>query len=226
MHSFARGLHKKSDKPSGKSTRGLVINLGWRYDLIEWVCDRFLFGGKIGQLRQKALDMAQIQANAQVLDVGCGTGTLAIKAQESLGPRAHISGIDPGTEQIAYARSKAARRKLPIDFQIGVIEQLPFSEQSFDLVLSTIMFHHLSDSLKRQGLSEIARVLKTGGYLVIADFKRPKGHQKQAMQFGSVRDLPALIEVAGFSIVATDEMPFPAASTEVTFVKARKNEAE
>jgi SAM-dependent methyltransferase len=65
---------------------------------------------------------------------------------------------------------------LPIDFQIVVIERLPFDDGSFDAVLSTLMMHHLPDDLKRLGLAEIARVLKPGGPLVIANAEHPHLH--------------------------------------------------
>jgi len=112
---------------------------------------------------------------------------------------------------------------LPIDFQIGVIEQLSFPDQTFDVVISTLMMHHLPDGLKRQGLAEIARVLKVGGRLLIADFKRPKECQDRPARFGGVRDLPALVKEAGFSEVETEEMRFPRFSAGVGFVRAHKS---
>ena len=115
-----------------------------------------------------------------MLDVGCGTGTLALEVARRAGRAGRVVGVDPSTEQIARARSKAARHNVPIDFQIGVIEQLPFPDQTFDVVLSTLMMHHLPAPLKRQGLAEIARVLKPGGRLIIADFKPKKERQGQA----------------------------------------------
>ena len=172
MHSFANH-HSKSSEVSMKKTRGLILDTGWRYDLMEWFFDTFLFRGKLRELRQRTADLARIQPGEQVLDVGCGTGTLAMEVEQRVGATGRVFGIDPGTQQIARARSKAAQRNLSIEFQIGVIEHLDFPDQTFDVVLSTIMMHHLSDSLKRQGLAEIARVLKPGGRLVIADFKRP-----------------------------------------------------
>jgi len=94
-----------------------------------------------------------------------------------------------------------------------VIEHLNFPDQSLDAVLSTIMMHHLSESLKRRGLSEIARVLKLGGRLVIADFKRPEERAAQAVRFGAggsrIQNLAALVKEAGFSQVETEEMQLP-----------------
>src|ERR1019366_3931841 len=166
MHSFARHHHSASGEASAKEPKGLV---GWRYDLMAGFIDIFLFHGQVPQLRRRAANLAHIQPGEQVLDVGCGTGTLAIEVQQRVGATGSVAGIDPETQQIARANSKAARRKVPIEFQIGVIEHLPFPDQTFDVVLSTLMMHHLPAGLKHQALFEIARVLKPGGRLVIAD---------------------------------------------------------
>lgn len=213
MHSFARHHHKKSGETSTKITRGLILDTGWRYDLMEWFFDSFLFRGKLRDLRQRTMNLAYIQPGEGVLDVGCGTGTLAMEVQPRVGRAGQVVGIDPGAQQIAHARSKAARRNLPVEFQIGAIEQLNFPDQTFDVVLSTIMMHHLSDSLKRQGLAEIIRVLKPGGRLVIADFKRPEERTTQPVRFGAggsrIEDLTTLVREAGFSQVKIEEMQLP-----------------
>jgi SAM-dependent methyltransferase len=110
---------------------------------------------------------------------------------------------------LAGARRKAARARLPIDFQQEGIERMPFPNHSFDVVLSTFMMHHLSDDLKRQGLSEIARVLKPQGRLLVLDFKQPEEHLKQSGEPGvGVMGLPELMEEAGFTPMETGEMPF------------------
>jgi ubiquinone/menaquinone biosynthesis C-methylase UbiE len=199
-----------------------------------WFVDTVLLRGKVRELRRRTIDLAQLHPGDRVLDVGCGTGTLAIEVQQRLGAAGHVDGIDPAPEQIARARAKAAWRQLPIDFRIGVIEQLPFPDQSLDVVLSTIMLHHLPDDLKQRGLREIARVLRPEGRLVIADFKRPEQGPSAAAPFGAghagVQDLPALVENAGLTQIETEEMRFPrflhAPGSGVGFVKATKGRSD
>jgi len=87
--------------------------------------------------------------------------------------------------------------------------------------LSARAYHRV---LKRLGLSEIPCVLKPGGRLVIADFKRPVERQDKPAPFGSIRDLPCLVKGAGFSLVETEEMPFPPFPEGVIFVWARKSQ--
>lgn len=112
---------------------------------------------------------------------------------------------------IAVARAKAARMKRDVAFQVGVIEALAFPDATFDVVLSSLMMHHLPDDLKREGLAEIARVLKPGGRLLIVDMKRPSGRLSRVlttmamhghMQTG-IQDLPAMLRAVGFTGVDT-----------------------
>ena len=229
MHSFTRHRHSEESDASAKETKGLILNGGWRYDLMGWFHDTFSFRGQWRELRQRTANLAQLQPGDAVLDVGCGTGTLAMEVPRRVGRAGRVAGVDPGTEQIARARAKAARHNVPIEFQIGVIEQLPFPDQTFDVVFSTLMMHHLPAPLKRQGLAEIARVLKPGGRLVIADFKRKQERTGQAARFhaggSSMQDLAALVSDAGFSQVETEEMQPPrfSAFPGAGFVHAYKN---
>ena len=128
--------------------------------------------GRARMLRRMTVDNALIKPGDTVLDVGCGTGevTLLAKARTKEGK---VYGIDPAPEMVAVAKKKAARKRLDIDFRVGVIEALPFSDASIDVVTSSLMMHHLPDDLKARGLKEIYRVLKPDGRLLIADFMRP-----------------------------------------------------
>jgi ubiquinone/menaquinone biosynthesis C-methylase UbiE len=230
MHAFARHLHPRSGQEPVQETKGLILDGGWRYDLGIWFIDSTMFRGQLHHMRQRAVELARVESGARVLDVGCGTGTLALEAARLVGHAGHVVGIDPSARQIARARTKAARGHLAIEFQTGVIEQLPFPDQTFDVVFATLMMHHLPASLKRQGLAEVARVLKPGGCLVIGDFFPKAERHGQAARFhaggSSMRDLVALVSDAGFSGIETEEMPparfsaFPGAG----FVRGHKSE--
>lgn len=222
MHSSRRHSHNSTEATVAKETKGLVLNDGWRYDLIGWFHDSFSFRGKYRELRQRTIALAQLQPGEAALDVGCGTGTLALQVASRVGRAGRVAGIDPGTAQIARAQQKATRRHVPIEFQVGVIEQLPFPDQTFDVVFSTLMMHHLPAPLKRQGLAEIVRVLKPEGRLIVADFTHKRDRAGPAARFhagGSrLQDLVVLLKEAGFDHLVMEEMQplrfssFPGAS--------------
>ncbi len=191
--------HRESGGASAPQTRGFVWNWARRYDLLMW----FVTFGRERVFRQRIADLAQLQPGESVLDVGCGTGTLAMEALQRVGETGRVSGIDPSPQMIARANRKAERVGPAIDFQVGVIEQLSFPDQSFDVVLSTFMMHHLPDDLKRRGLGEIARALKPGGRLLVLDMKGPVGPWKS-----DIADQPALMKEAGFTQVETGETSF------------------
>lgn len=197
---------------SGHPTRGIVLDRGWRYDLKVWFVDTFVLRGKLKDLRRKVLDLAELDAGQAMLDVGCGTGTLAIDAAARVGAAGRVAGIDPAPRQIARARARAKRAGLAIDFEVAVIEALPFPNGSFDTVTSTLMMHHLPEDLKRQGLSEVLRVLRPGGRLVVADFKRSE-HDHRDARHGSghagIEDQPDLMRSAGFTEILGEELPLP-----------------
>ncbi len=191
-------------------TPGIVLNWGWRYDLMVSVFD-VLSLGKLRAARRRALDLAELDSGAAVLDVGCGTGTLALEAAERVGKTGRVVGVDASPQQIARARSKAARRRLPVELRVGLIEGLPLPDASFDAALSTLMMHHLPDDLKTRGLSEILRVLKPGGRLVVVDVEQMH-HAGQPVRLGAgvlgIQDQPRLMREAGFAEVQTGEIEF------------------
>jgi demethylmenaquinone methyltransferase/2-methoxy-6-polyprenyl-1,4-benzoquinol methylase/phosphoethanolamine N-methyltransferase len=188
-------------------TPGSVIHWARLYDF----GTRF-FG--FGEGRHKlTLDLAAIAPGDRVLDVGCGPGTLAIAAKERAGLQGEVCGIDPGAEMIQLAQEKARKAGVDARFQVGLIEAIPFPDQHFDVVLSTLMLHHLPDDLKRRGLREIARVLRPGGRLLAADLSptgpfsimrllmRVMGH---GLPKSYIDDLAAMIRDEGFSAKVLD----------------------
>jgi len=125
-----------------------------------------------GAFKSRLLERAGLQPGERVLDLGCGTGTLAIQAKRGQ-PDAEIVGLDGDPEVLGRARRKAAGAGVEVDFDEGYSTELPYGASSFDVVLSTLFFHHLTGSDKRRTAAEVLRVLKPGGRLQVADWGRP-----------------------------------------------------
>lgn len=115
------------------------------------------------------IEQARLSDAMVVLDVGCGTGTLAVRIARDY-PRVRVIGIDPDPLALRRARRKAARAGAAIAFEQGFAERLPFPDQSCDRVFSSMMFHHLPGDVRSAALAEIARVLRAGGQLELVDF--------------------------------------------------------
>jgi ubiquinone/menaquinone biosynthesis C-methylase UbiE len=135
----------------------------------------FLSFGRASVLRRRTVELAGIAPGERILDVGCGPGRLAILAGTLAGPAGEAFGIDPAPEMIALARRNAARAGVGVRFDVGMIEALPYPADRFDVVLSSLMLHHLPDELKRRGFAEVRRVLKPAGRFVAVDFGATPG---------------------------------------------------
>lgn len=160
--------HDQDRQNAVAQTDGMVIH-SWAkyYDLV----GKILFLGKEQRQRKKILDFINIKPDEIVLDVGCGTGKLAIEASRSQSAAGKITGIDPSGNMIALAKQKAQEAGVQADFQVGVMEKMEFPDNTFDTAVSTLQIHHLPDDLKQAGMKEVYRVLKPGGRFVIIDLE-------------------------------------------------------
>lgn len=203
MHGLFRYLHggaPHAHTEAAPQTTGNVIHWANRYDLVVQIMGL----GQARRLRRKTIECARITPGDCVLDVGCGTGDLTLLAKKVTGPTGHAAGIDAAPEMIEVARGKAQRNRSDVDFRVGVIERLPFPDGSFDVVLSSLMMHHLPADLKPMALAEIRRVLrspdtvsgKPNGQLVIVDFKGLLEQQR----------IVALVKAAGFERIETGKL--------------------
>jgi len=131
--------------------------------------------GRARAFREGALDLARVSPGDQVLDVGCGTGELAMLAMRRVGAQGAVHGIDAGEEMVARARQKAVRESLGVTFDVATAQALPFPDGGFDVVLCTMMIHHLPRSGRKQAIGEMLRVLRPEGRLLIMDLAHEKG---------------------------------------------------
>ncbi|HLF74591.1 MAG TPA: methyltransferase domain-containing protein [Anaerolineales bacterium] len=137
------------------------------YDLVQ----RWLVGDT--HFKSRLIEQADIQAGQRVVDLGCGTGTLAIMVKQAA-PGADVAGLDADPQMLGMARSKAARANVTVAFDQGMTYDLPYPDASVDRVLSSLMIHHLKTPDKERTAREVYRVLKPGGQLHVIDFGKPK----------------------------------------------------
>jgi ubiquinone/menaquinone biosynthesis C-methylase UbiE len=164
-----------------------------------------LLGGD--RARRVLIDQAALQPGHRVLDVGCGTGTLAVLLKR-LHPGVEVIGIDPDPRALARAKRKAERAALSIRFDRGFSNELPYPDATFDRVFSSLMFHHLEAEEKEKSLREIRRVLRPDGALHLLDFGGSNSHSDAFLarlfhSSGRLKDnfdsrIPAFMSRAGF----------------------------
>jgi len=118
---------------------------------------------------RRLIEQAKLSKGQRVLDVGCGTGNLALLVK-AMHPDVEVVALDPDPKALARALAKARRRRLDVRFELGFADATGSPDRVFDCVLSAFMFHHLKRDEKAASLLEMRRVLKTGGRLQLLDF--------------------------------------------------------
>lgn len=110
----------------------------------------------------------------RILDLGCGTGTLALMIKGSQ-PGAEVDGLDADPVMLDRARRKSSEAGVDIRLRTGFAQDLPYEDDAFDAVVSSLFFHHLDRAQKIAAFLEIDRVTVPGGHVRIADWGRPSG---------------------------------------------------
>jgi ubiquinone/menaquinone biosynthesis C-methylase UbiE len=158
--------------------------------------------------RQRIIELADLQGSLDVLDVGCGTGLTTLRIADQH-PACKVYGIDLSPKMAEVARKSAAERALDVGLCAGSITDLPFPDESFDVVLTNIMFHHLDLAEKRQAVAEVARVLrspepargKAGGRYVSAEFgPQARNLMERRLAKGDYTLYPSHLAEAGLTI--------------------------
>lgn len=124
------------------------------------------------QWRERAVDRAQVGPGSDALDLCTGTGDLALALRRRIGPDGRVVGSDFSEAMLELARDKSGEEGLPVEFGWADALELPYGDESFDAVTVGFGARNLAD-LDR-GLSEMARVLRPGGRLVILEITKPE----------------------------------------------------
>jgi len=211
-------MTETTDRHPAPRATGLLIHAAARYDLLVWLFTL----GRERALRERILGFANLKPGETVLDVGCGTGSLAIAAKRHVGPTGTVCGIDASPEMLARASKKASKTGHEVIFRNGAAQALPFPDGQFDAVLNTLMLHHLQRKAREQCAREIHRVLKPGGRALVVDFAAP-AYQKKGLlahfhRHGHVKpgEIIAILDEAGLTIVESGAIGF----RDLQFVRA------
>jgi ubiquinone/menaquinone biosynthesis C-methylase UbiE len=194
------------------------------YDpLLRWVMREEVF-------KHQLIEQAEFRGGHRVLDLGCGTGTLAVMIKRSR-PGVEVVGLDADAKVLELARAKAAKAGVELLLDQGMAYQLPYPNDSFDRVLTSVMLHHLSTDDKRRTFAEVLRVLRPGGGLHVVDFGPPRTLYTRLVALVAARSeeiaanvqgrLPEMFREAGFEDVAEAGQLTTVAGS-LSFYRARK----
>lgn len=163
--------HPGPDRPNPDRRYLPGMGLGWLLPLYDPLTR--LMG--MESVHRRLADQAELDSAQRVLEIGCGTGNLALMVKQRH-PQLEVAGMDPDARALARAARKSRRVRLELQLDRGFADELPYIDASFDRVLSALMFHHLDPTLRVATLREVLRVLRPGGSLHLVDFGGDSHH--------------------------------------------------
>lgn len=188
---------------------GAVINHPHAYEVMAHIG----FLGRRREIFTRLALLAGVRPGHHVLDVGCGTGYLTRVLAPVVGPHGHVTGVDPSSNMIDYARRRSPAN---CTYLVGEGQSLDLPDASYDLVVSSLALHHIPADARAAAVREMHRVLRPGGHLLIAEHRPPANpiaarlstllsgpalrHDTRSAFTGMIRD-------AGFRIDDRGELP-------------------
>lgn len=190
-------------------TSGGHLEHGRGYDMFAAI----FFGGRRRQVFTRLARLSGAHPGDRALDVGCGTGYFTRVMAEAVTPAGSALGIDPSPEIVGHARRRT--QVANCTFSEGTAEALGAPESSLDVVVTSLMIHHLPEALRRPAIGEMFRVLRPGGRVLVADFRPPArgigarlvgAIMGPAMEMNPVHLLEPMVRAAGFEQVCTGDV--------------------
>jgi ubiquinone/menaquinone biosynthesis C-methylase UbiE len=154
---------------AGTSAPGILHRRGRTYDLLAL----FFFGGRRHRVFAELVAATGARPGDRVLDVGCGTGYFTRAMARAVEPHGISHGVDPSSDAIRQARRTT--HSANCTFSPGYAQALDATDDSYDIVVSSLMIHHLPEPLRPRAIGQMFRVLRPGGSLLIAEFRPPSG---------------------------------------------------
>lgn len=193
-------VHFRHGTPDSR-TPGMLIEHAHSYDVFANV----FFGGRRRHVFTRLAALSGARPGDRVLDVGCGTGYFTRVMAEAVTPGGTALGVDPSRRVVERARRLT--RAANCTFSDGIAEALEAPDGSYDVVVNSLMIHHLPEALRSQAIGEMLRVLRPGGRLLIAEFRPPTSRigrrlvgaiTSPAMEHNPVHLLEPMVREAGF----------------------------
>lgn len=187
---------------------------GFLFNVFTPLYDGICFLTGLGEpLQKRVLNYAQIDEGDHILDIGCGSGTFVVMAKKKH-PKSKVIGADPDENMLKVTKRKLQKHGLDVRLIKTTAEELPFQNSSFNVVVSTLTFHHLPTDIKKAALREIFRVLKKKGRFLLADITKPKSFLEKILLLANPERvflknyladnisgrLPQFLEEVGFSV--------------------------
>lgn len=192
-------------QPGTASPQGEIIGRVRMYETVSAIA----FGGRRRRVYGRIVAVSGARPGDRVLDVGCSGGYLARLLAAAVTPGGQVTGVDPATAAISYARRRAPGN---CSFTVGTAQELGVPDGSFDVVTCTLAIHHIPGPERPAAFAGMYRALRPGGRLLVADFRPSRSRLAlhsggRTMRHNDPALIADLAAAAGFGVEKYGDLP-------------------